>query len=139
MLELRQQLAEARINLRSARDRFELTKALCEQRAIVAGRADGKNAEERSRNLTVALANDGDYGNALMELREAEAAVARIEAQIAEQEYELRVREVAARERLAEALMGRRSDDAAIDTLSRVEAAQRRGYAPADTTEWYGR
>lgn len=35
--------------------------------------------------------------------------------------------------------MGRRADDAAIDSLGSVEAAQRRGYAPVDTTEWFGR
>lgn len=79
MLELRQQLAEARINLRSAKDHYELANAEAEQKAITNG-CGGKNAEERERNLLVELNKDQDYREALDKLRKAEAEVDRQEA-----------------------------------------------------------
>lgn len=181
MLELRLQLAEARTSLRTAKDALETAKI------VATMEVSGKNPEERKSNAALALLNDRAYTEALIYVREWEAEVERAEAEIAEQEYQLRVREVAAREDLAKALMGRRADDAVIDqamsvvrrladisarhgavsdyylaeidgvigaandllgrrsndatidTLSSVEAAQRRGYAPVDTTEWFGR
>lgn len=47
--ELRLSLAEARARLRSAKDAHDLAKAEAENKAILAGLANGKNAEERSR------------------------------------------------------------------------------------------
>lgn len=79
MLELRQQLAAARNTLRHAKDHYDLTKAEAEQKAIAAG-CNGKNAEERERNLLVELSKDSTYRDALTALRKAEAGVGRLEA-----------------------------------------------------------
>jgi hypothetical protein len=69
--QLRLQIVEEARNLRLSRDNHEAVKAQCEQRAIAAG-ANGKNAEERARNLTLALAEDAEYQHALTMLRDAE-------------------------------------------------------------------
>lgn len=149
MLSLRQTLAEARIALRQAKD------ALRNAEIIGTLHITGKNEAERKSSAAQALLNNGIYQEALARVRAYEATLERAEQAIAEQEHELRVREVAAREKLAEVLRGRRVDDAVLDSLSSIEAAQRRGYAPrvhvnadhnggefehpVDTTEWYGR
>lgn len=107
MQELRLQLAQARANLRSAKDEFDIVVALSEQRAIeAAGGSIGRNEEERKRNLRIALANDGSYGNALMELREAEAEVDRQEALLEGARDARRYDEWTIRARLIDALVG---------------------------------
>lgn len=80
MLEIREKLAKARINLRSAKDAYELARAKAEQQAVSTGKADGKNAEERARALTVALSEDTGYITARTALRTCEAEVDRQEA-----------------------------------------------------------
>lgn len=80
MLELRQQLAAARIRLRSARGGFELAKAEAEQRAIDAGEAGGKNEKERERELLLAISKDDLYLIGLAAYRQAEAEVDRLDA-----------------------------------------------------------
>lgn len=108
---LRQHLAEARTSLRTAKDALETAKI------VATMEVGGKNEAERKSNAAMALLNDRAYTEALAHVRDCEADVERAEAEIAEQEYQLRVREVAARERLAEALMGKRVDDAAADVV----------------------
>ena len=135
MHELRLNLAQARANLRSAKDHLDTVKAMTMLNVV------GKNDDERKRHAAVLIAESDDYQNALTHVRACETSVEKLEAEIAEQEYELRVREVAARERLAEALMGRRSDDAAVDTIPHSSLIRQRiargGYADAETDDWY--
>jgi hypothetical protein len=76
------QLARARHTLTLAKDREKLTRAASEQQAIHDGRAGGKNAEERERSLTIALAGDAVYQDALQALRTAEEALAFSEADL---------------------------------------------------------
>jgi len=78
--ELRLSLAEARSNLRSAKDAFEVAEAQAEQRAIDSGLAGGKNIEERQRNTLLALQQDSAYLAAQKALRGAEGNVDRLEA-----------------------------------------------------------
>lgn len=103
MLELRQQLAEARSNLRSAKDHYDLTKAEAEQRAVLI--AGGKNEEERKRNLVVALAQDNTYIAARDALRKAEAEVDRQEALLEGARDARRYDEWTVRARLIDALI----------------------------------
>lgn len=114
---LRIALAEAKIALRAAKDYETIARAIAEQAAIgeLNGSA-GKNEAERARNLTIALYNDNYYQNSLTALRDAEAKVERLNAEIAVAEDEVRANEARIREKLADALMGRRVDDAAADT-----------------------
>lgn len=112
--ELRIALAEAKIALRQAKDAHDISKAIAETNAIEGG-VNGKNAEERTRNLTVALLEDNAYSNVLILLRDAEAKVDRLTAQIAVEEDAVRLNEARIREKLADALMGKRVDDATAD------------------------
>lgn len=118
MLELRQHLAEAKIALRAAKDALETAKI------VATMEVGGKNEAERKTNAAVALLENRAYAEALAHVRDCEATVERAEADIAEQEYQLRVREVAARERLAEALKGRRVDDAVADAYDYTQDAE---------------
>lgn len=110
--ELRLSLAVARSRLRAAKDSHELAKAEAEQRAISAGLANGKNAEERSRALTLILAHDDDYLPALGNLRHAEHEVDRLEALLEGARDARRVDEWRIRAQLVDALnrAGVRSD-----------------------------
>lgn len=81
----RQRLAAARIALRDAQDHHDLAKAQAEQRIIeAAGGAKnlGANAEDRTRAMTLALADDPAYCAALAALREAQAEVDRMQADV---------------------------------------------------------
>lgn len=113
---LRIALAEAKIALRPAKDYETIARAIAEQAAIerLNGSA-GKNEAERARNLTLALVDDNYYQNALTALRDAEAKVDRLTAEIAVEEDAIRLNEARIREKLADALLGRRMDDAAAD------------------------
>jgi hypothetical protein len=112
MLELRLQLANARTDLRSAKDDHELAKAQAEQHAIDSG-VNGKNADERARNLTLALAMDQAYQAALRALRAAEAEVERLDALLEGARDARRADEWAIRAKLADGLFraGVQSDD----------------------------
>jgi hypothetical protein len=111
---LRLALADAKIALRQVKDAYEIARAIAEQNAIEGG-CSGKNEAERSRNLAVALLSDDAYNAALRALRSCEADVDRIAAQLATEEDMIRMDEARIREKLADALMGRRMDDAVID------------------------
>lgn len=103
LLELRIQVAEARANMRSARDAYELAKAEAEQRAIDAG-ITGKNEAERTRNFMLALARDTRYQTALRQYRQAEAAVDQAEAYLEAARDDRRNQEWQIRAHLIEAL-----------------------------------
>jgi hypothetical protein len=79
----RQALAAAEIDVRAAKDEFEVIKASAERAAIerMNGSA-GKNEEERKRNLLLALAADPHYQRALAMLRRCEAEVTRAQAEL---------------------------------------------------------
>lgn len=102
--ELRLSLAEARSRLRAAKDSHDLAKAEAENKAILAGLANGKNAEERSRALTLILAHDDDYLPALGNLRHCEHEVDRLEALLEGARDTRRIDEWRIRARLADTL-----------------------------------
>lgn len=137
----RQHVAEARIALRAAKDGHDTAKI------IATLDVTGKNPEERKRNTAQALLNDRTYMMAQAHVRACEATLDRAEAAVAEQEHELRIREVAARERLTEMLRGRRVDDAVFDEVAFEEARTKRiddlypppndDYTKVDSIDWY--
>lgn len=102
MPSLRLTLATARADLRTAKD------ALRTAEVIATLNVAGKNEAERKQATALALLDDRAYTEALAHVRKCEADVDRAEAAVADEEHELRLREVAARERLAEALGGKR-------------------------------
>jgi len=77
--ELRMALAEAKIARQQAKDDHQTRKAITEYTALMAG---GKNAEERAANVAQALRADVATVAALEHLRDCEADVERIEAEI---------------------------------------------------------
>lgn len=105
-LELRQRLADCRTTLRTAKDYLELAKAEAEQSAIDEGRAGGKNAEERTRSLVIALETDDTYQDARRRLRLAEANLDQVEAHLEAALDERRASEWQIRARLADGLLG---------------------------------
>lgn len=105
MIELRQQLAAARIRLRGVKGSFELARAEAEQRAIDAGLAGGKNEKERERALLLAISKDEQYLIGLAAYRQAEAEVDRLEALLEGARDARRAEEWQIRARLADALM----------------------------------
>lgn len=114
--ELRTQLTEARIRLRSTRDLYDLAKVTAEAKAIeTAGGAKnlGANEDERRRALCLALAESDSYSKWLSDVRLQEAALDRIEAALSNELDVRRAREWAVRERLADALMDYRDRPAA--------------------------
>src|SRR5262249_41880790 len=106
LLELRLQAATARMNVRAAKDAYDLARAEAEQRAIDLGAAGGKNAEERARSLTLALQTDTTYGRALRDYRQAEYEAERVEALLEAACDDRRNQEWQIRARLADALLG---------------------------------
>lgn len=120
--ELRISLAAARVTLRQAKDELETAKAIAETNMIANGAAGGKNAEERARALTVALEGSTLYRGALSYLRESEAYIDQIQATIAIEEDTIRIEELRVREKLAEALLGRRESAAADDAATDYQA-----------------
>jgi hypothetical protein len=117
----RMNLVEAKATLRAAKDGYETARAIAELTAIerLNGSA-GKNEAERARNLTVELLHDDTHSQALAHLRECERQVDQLNACIAVEEDAIRVAELAARERLAEALMGKRADDSIADQVMAI-------------------
>lgn len=125
LADLRIALAETRIALRQAKDAHEVSKAIAELSAAERLNGNlGKNEAERTRNLTVALLEDNAYSNVLILLRDCEAKVDRLAAQIAVEEDAIRLNEARIREKLADALMGRRMDDAAADAFDYAGALE---------------
>lgn len=122
----RMNLADAKAALRTAKDAYETMRAIAELAAIerLNGNA-GKNETERARNLTVELLHDDTYTEALNELRACEADVDRLNACIAVEEDAIRVDELRARERLAEALLGKTDDNGAFDYYTSKAASER--------------
>lgn len=114
--DLRLALAEAKIALRQAKDAHDVSRAIAEAAAIerLNGNA-GRNEAERARNLTIELLHDDAYSNVLVLLRDCEARVDRLHAEIAVADDQIRADELRVREKLADALMGKRADDAAAD------------------------
>ena len=111
-------LAAARIALRAAED-SEAT-----LRALIAMQAQGSNDVQRKGHTAELLLHSDDYQDALRELRAAQAALDHAQAAVDIASDDLRRAELAARERLAEALMGRRSD-VALDELATREVIDR--------------
>jgi len=103
MNDIRMQLVAARIDLRGAKDTHELVTAEAEQRAIEAG-ATGKNAEERSRALTIALNRDPQWLRSRATLRRAESEVERLQAMLDAQDADRRAYEWSIRAGLVDAL-----------------------------------
>lgn len=100
-------LAHAKAELREAKDHEQTVRAICEHTTPTTG----KNADDRKRELTIALSQSDVYGSALRQLREAEYAVDRAQADVEHAESDRRDREWAIRADLAEALAGRNEDD----------------------------
>lgn len=113
--DLRIQLAEARIALSKARDTEKIARAAAEHHAIASlNGSAGRNAEERERNLILALDKDEEYQRMLSMLRQREAAVERLEAQLEAARDVRRADEWRIRAKLADALWrnGVQSDEA---------------------------
>lgn len=102
---LRQRLVDCRATYRQTKDLHEQALAQAEQAAIDNGKAGGKNAEERSRSLTIALMNDPSYQGALAKLRAAETAVERAEANLEAAKDARRASEWTIRAQLADGLL----------------------------------
>lgn len=112
----RYDLAAARIALRAAEDGEATLKA------IISGQAQGTNDTQRKASTAELLLHSDDYQDALRELRAAQAQLDHAQAAVDIANDELRRAELAARERLAEALMGRTIDHAAIDYAAALES-----------------
>lgn len=113
MSNLRLQLADARAALRNAKDNHDMVKAQAEQQAIDHGFAGGKNTEERSRSLTIALIDDRRYQEVLSRLRNAEHQVDHIQAMLDNADDDRRAYEWSIRAALCDALGKAGSDDRA--------------------------
>lgn len=107
----RYDLAAARIALRAAQDGEATLKA------IITGAAGGTNDTQRKAHAAMLLQESDDYQDALRELRAAEAAVDHAQAAVDVASDDLRRAELAARERLAEAIAGKTADNWATDYL----------------------
>jgi hypothetical protein len=103
------ELAAARIALRAAEDGEATLKA------ILCGQAQGSNDVARKASAAELLLHSDDYQDALHELRAAQASVEYAQAAVDIANDDLRRSELAARERLAEALAGKRADEAVAD------------------------
>jgi hypothetical protein len=123
----RQRLAVARIALREVQDHYELIKAQAEQRIIEAAGGTknlGANAEDRTRALTLALAQDSDHAAALTLLRQAQAEVDRLQAEVDDAIDQRRKLDRASRDRAS----------AAIETLALLPTERVPLALVADTT-----
>lgn len=105
--DLRLELAQAKADLREARDDLTVVQAAIERQVIdEAGgsRALGANERDRERALTLALNDQASYTRALAALRDRESEIERLEAEIQNAEDERRRHEYAVRAQVAEAL-----------------------------------
>lgn len=129
MISIHHQLAGARSALQAAKDSEKVQRAWAERRAVASlNGALGKNAEERERQLTIALAEDSEYKAALARLRAAELHVAELEADIEVYKDQRRESEWAVRAALVNALAQRQifaeADDGAFAAAGDEEAYQ---------------
>lgn len=140
--QFRLQIVEEARNLRLSRDNHETVKAQCEQRAIAAG-ANGKNAEERARNLTLALAEDAEYRLALTMLRDAEYSHERACSLLEAAKDDRRAAEWQIRAKLADGLfargVGSDADDPAGDVAFDDAADSYQGITAAAASREHGR
>lgn len=128
-------LAQLRLNLATARaEQRTANDALSTAKALATMNVSGKNDDERKKATAQALIDSDQYNLALITLRDREFAVEQLEAQIAIEEDTIRLRELGARERLAEALLGRRTDNAVADAAI-DQATRRNGYQYGRTAE----
>ncbi len=102
--ELRLRLVDCARSLRHYRDNYETVKAIAEQDAIESGKAEGKNADERARKLTIALLSDSSHTGALALLRDAEYDHERVSALLEAAKDERRAAEWQIRAKLADGL-----------------------------------
>lgn len=114
LAELRLNLATARAEQRTAKDALDTAKIVAT--LDVTGRSD----DERKKAAAQVLLGNTAYTNALAHYRSIEANIDTLEAQIANEEDTIRLRELEARERLAEALLGRRVDNVSADRVARL-------------------
>lgn len=129
MISIYHQLAGARSALQAAKDSEKVQRAYAERRAAQSLNGTlGKNAEERERQLTVALAEDAEYQAALARLRQSELRVAECEADIEVYKDQRRESEWAVRAALVNALAQRQifaeADDSAFDAAGDEEVYQ---------------
>ena len=126
-------LAAAKDNARRAKDHYETIRAIVESQIVT----NGKNAEDRKRDLIVGLSNSDIHRDALDELRNAEHAVDEAQATIDQAEAERRDREWQIRARLAEALGNVQvaNEDDVPDWLT-DEQMRQRVYRQQPDTEW---
>jgi hypothetical protein len=100
-------LVTARSALRAAQDHYDLTRAQAEQRIIEAAGGTknlGANAEDRTRALTLALAEDSAYTESLRVLRQAQAAADRWQAEVDDAIDQRRTLDRASRDRASAAI-----------------------------------
>lgn len=109
--QLRLDLAAARATLRQAKDELETAKA------IATLDVTGKNDDERKRAAQSALLSNTTYKLALQYLRDCESEIDKLEAEIAVEEDRVRADELRVREKLADALLGRRVATAVDDEV----------------------
>lgn len=137
LAQLRIDLTEAKAALRDAQDDYKLTRAQSEQQAI-AGGINGKNADERERNLLVALNDDLYHNRALARLRGHEHTVDRIEAQLESLLDDRRAWEWSIRSALIDALGQSGKDDTqAFDDASLSTITDRLETLANDRSEQY--
>lgn len=114
------QIAGARLQVQQAQYAAKLSKAHAESEVIASLNGSyGKNAEERERQLTIALAQHSGYTHARTALEAAEQALAFLEADLEAYKDARRVEEWSIREELTRAIAGRapsaEDGDAGID------------------------
>ena len=132
LADLRIALVETRAQLRDAEQRLAVTRAIAEAAAIdaaieahtIAGRkvtpakALGENADERERNMILALDDDSEYQAALgVQLRLQKEV--ELYAAISNREDDIRERNRQTRQALVDLLAGRNLDDALAEASER--------------------
>lgn len=132
-MDLRQQLAEAKIQLAQAKDDYQTRKAIVEYTALLVG---GPNKEARDAAAAHALREDASVVEALGTLRNAEARLLRIEADLASYEDQRKQARLIADERHTVAL---ERLAAAWENLAGAPVVQAQGRALVATEEWFGR
>lgn len=116
LAQLRLDLATARAEQRTAKDALDTAKV------VATLDVTGRNDDERKKAAAQALLGNAAYTEALAYYRNIEATIDTLEAQIAIEEDAIRLRELEARERLNEALLGRRVDNVIADRVARFQA-----------------
>lgn len=125
LADCRRDLAQAEADLRGEQHALAILRAQVEHAAIEAAggtKALGSNADDRARALILALEQDAEYTDCLLDEAILTRRVLRLKAEIACHEDARRGDELAARERLISLLerieTGRSLDDAALETAA---------------------